>query len=491
MSLKTNLVISVVFAALLAFVYFHEIKGNEERELDAERARQLIDFSDHEAQRLTIIQPESTIVVSREDGDWVITEPLRTGADTEAIERYLRSLKETEVEGEPVQDSARVAGGKTSLAPYGLDMPRLSVHMGLAASAAHVLDTLHFGIDTPTQRFTYIQRSGENPEVRTIRAWRYDNLDKGLFDLRDRRVLHFDRDEVVELRVRTGSYAGQDWVARRQDGVWRLTSPFETRADDKTFTQILTRLQNARIESFEVERPTAEDLDRTGLAAGDESLRFTLTTQDAEQNRVERNLRLGRRQARDDHYAIDDQREPVYILDSAIVSQLTRPLDDLRDRQPFRLSPAEVVAIDMTISGATIYRATRDSSGGWQLISHPERQAKAWRLNDLLTAVDGLRVEQFVADAEDVLDLELLKFGLDQSQVRLALHRQGGDVLFIEVARKDDRLYARRVDVPSIYEIAVNALADLAPNLDDVAGSSAESAAGAASTEAMSGSGGQ
>ena len=39
MRLKTNLVISVFFIALLGFVYFYEIKGGEERRVEAERAR--------------------------------------------------------------------------------------------------------------------------------------------------------------------------------------------------------------------------------------------------------------------------------------------------------------------------------------------------------------------------------------------------------------------------------------------------------------------
>ena len=87
MRLKTNVIISAVFACLLGFVWFHEIKGGEKRDLDAERARQLVDFSDQEAQRLTIQRVDTTIVIERRDDAWVITEPIDTGADAEAIDR--------------------------------------------------------------------------------------------------------------------------------------------------------------------------------------------------------------------------------------------------------------------------------------------------------------------------------------------------------------------------------------------------------------------
>ncbi len=77
MHLRTNFVISVVFAGLLAFVYFHEIKGGEKRELESERERQLVDFSDHEARRLTIDGGDTTLVIERADGAWYIREHCR------------------------------------------------------------------------------------------------------------------------------------------------------------------------------------------------------------------------------------------------------------------------------------------------------------------------------------------------------------------------------------------------------------------------------
>ena len=131
MRLKTNVVISVLFIALLGFVYFYEIKGGEERRVEAERERQLLDFSDHEVQKLTIDRGDTLLVLERQDDTWRLTSPVQTGADAEAVERYLRTLGETEVEGDPVRDSTAVAADPTILAEYGLEEPRLRVHIRL------------------------------------------------------------------------------------------------------------------------------------------------------------------------------------------------------------------------------------------------------------------------------------------------------------------------------------------------------------------------
>ena len=52
MKLKTNVIVGAIFALLLAFVYFHEIKGGQERRQAAERSKQLVDFKESEVERL-------------------------------------------------------------------------------------------------------------------------------------------------------------------------------------------------------------------------------------------------------------------------------------------------------------------------------------------------------------------------------------------------------------------------------------------------------
>ena len=468
MHLRTNLVISVVFAGLLAFVYFHEIKGGEKRELEAERARQLVDFSDHEARRLTIDGGDTTLVIERADDVWYIREPLQTGADAEAVDRFLRSLKEAEIEGYAVQDSTSITQDSSILAVYGLDEPRLQVHLELAESAEQILDTLRFGADTPTERFTYVQRSGANPEIRTMRAWRYDNLAKGLFDLRDRKVLHFDKSEIVGMRLafREGDL-DRLIVAERREERWALTSPLAVAGDDAAFDEVLTRLGNAQIVSFEYEEPTTADLEAAGLSDGDEAVHLTLLV---DADRAEKHLRLGKRYEQGDHLAIDTSRDPIFVIDSTVVIQLKKKLDDLRDRKPFDIAPESVLGIDLTVANQTLFRAMKDSSGsGWHLTSNPDREAKTWRLNDLLTSIADLRVESFVADAPDVLSLDVVSFGFDQPALRLALHLGVGETIFVDVAEHEGTVYARRADVPSIYAVAETALRDLAPTLDDVA----------------------
>ena len=83
---------------LLAFVYFYEIKGGEERRQEAEKSKQLFVFQDDDAQRLELLRGDDALVLAKGTGGWNLSAPMTDGADQEAVERYLRNLRECERE---------------------------------------------------------------------------------------------------------------------------------------------------------------------------------------------------------------------------------------------------------------------------------------------------------------------------------------------------------------------------------------------------------
>ena len=70
MKIKTNAIIGLIFVGLLGFVYFHEIKGGEERRKEAEKSRQLLDFTETEVERLDMVRGDTTIALATEPDGW-------------------------------------------------------------------------------------------------------------------------------------------------------------------------------------------------------------------------------------------------------------------------------------------------------------------------------------------------------------------------------------------------------------------------------------
>jgi hypothetical protein len=469
MRLKTNLVISGVFLVLLAFVYFLD-KGEKEQKAEEERSKKLADFKDHEARSISIVGADTTIVLEKLEDSWGLVQPVVSGADDSAVNRLLSNLRETDVQ-RVIEDSAAVAAAPDLAAKYGLAEPRLRVLLSLSEGP---LDTVAFGGDSPTGRYTYAQRLGVNPEIFTVEVWRLDNLDKSVFDLRDRRVLAFDRNEVGEVRItRPG---GDNIVLSKEgsEGEWRFNSPLSVAADGSAVTGVLTRLQDGKARSFVAENPGQAELSEYGLSSPSPSSStgtMLVVSLLLGEDRAEKRLMVGVEADGGKYYARDASRNPVFLIDSTLVNELRKPISELRDKRPLRISERDAVRrIEIRKEGEQLAVVERDSTESWNLLSPAGRTAKSWRWNSVITDLDGVEVTGFVLDWQDDDDPDLTEYGLeDPSGVVVVTDKDGAKVeVHVGGPTESGGVYIRRVGIPSVYEVEAETIENLDLSLDDI-----------------------
>ena len=461
MKFKTNVAIGAVFVVLLAFVYFYEIKGGEERRQEAEKSKQLFVFQEDDAQRLELLRGDDALVLDKGTGGWNLSAPMTDGADQEAVERYLRNLLECERE-KVVVDSA--AASAEEAAQYGLDAPRLKVRLQTEGGAEQVVA---FGADSPTDRFTYAQLQGDNPEIFVVRAWRFDNLDKLAFDLRDRRALAFAKDEVMQVQ-RWG--AGGAAVLARAEPDWQLREPVIARADADAVNGLLDKIDQAEIEAFVAEDPDADSLAAYGLGERASQVEIALLVG---ADRAEKRLAIGGADDQGRWYARDASRPQVFLVDSTLVQELTKGISDLRDKEPLRFEREQVERIVLTRGAALAFAADKDTSGVWHLSEPMGRDAKSWKLNSLLSDLEQLEVEDFAeelpAEAASAFSIELLG--------------EGQALLTARFSAAAGTSYLQQEGDDAVYVVSGDDFAELDLDIDDVAQAPKKPVAPAASSE--------
>ena len=142
-----------------------------------------------------------------------MTAPAATEADqTEAasLTSNLASLEENRVVDENAAD----------LAPYGLAEPRIKVAFKAGRRSAA---SCTIGDKTPTAGDVYAMRPGEK-RVFLVSSFIETTFDKKPFDLRDKRVLKFERDKVDTLELTRGRTRSAD-ARRAATGRSRSRSP--------------------------------------------------------------------------------------------------------------------------------------------------------------------------------------------------------------------------------------------------------------------------
>ncbi|MYK42315.1 MAG: DUF4340 domain-containing protein [Gemmatimonadetes bacterium] len=461
MKFKTNVAIGAVFVVLLAFVYFYEIKGGEERRQEAEKSKQLFAFQDDDAQRLELLRGDDALVLDKGTNGWNLNAPMTDGADQEAVERYLRNLLECERE-KVVVDSA--AASAEEAAQYGLDAPRLKVRLQTEDGAEQVVA---FGADSPTDRFTYAQIQGDNPEIFVVRAWRFDNLDKRAFDLRDRRVLAFAKDEV--MRVQRWGAGGAAVLARAEPG-WQMREPVAARAAADAVDGLLDKIDQAEIEAFVAEDPDTTALASYGLEERASQVEIALLVGE---DRAEKRLAIGGADEQGRWYARDASRAQVFLVDSTLVQELTKSISDLRDKKPLRFERDQVERIVLTRGTATAFAADKDTSGVWHLSEPMGRDAKSWKLNSLLSDLEQLEVEDFAeelpTEAAPAFSIELLG--------------EGQALLTTRFSAAAGTSYLQQEGDDAVYVVSGDDFAELDLDIDDVAQAPKKPAVPAASSE--------
>ena len=453
MKFKTNAIIALVFAGLLAFVYWYEIKGGEERQVAEEKAGMVLDFGADEAVKLVLDRGDTLIVLEKRDS-WVLTEPIESATDEGAVERYIDDLARCRRE-RVVEDSASATDYPDAAARYRLDDPRLKV---LVETGEGEQDTLFFGAESPTGSYVFASQSGPNPEIFTMRTFYFNSLSKGVFDLRDRRVLPFEKKEVQEIRLARPE--GRIVLERRGKKDWYMRVPAQVPVDEDAVEEILTRLHNARVDTFVAERPDDEARARYGLA-GIVNLEVSLLL-GAEHR--EKRLRLGAARDRYRNYAMDLSRSPIFLVDTTLVRPLQQQARDLRDRKPLEFNRDEVVRIE--VRGAKTLAAEKDTTGAWMLVEPEVRATRSWKFNNLMTDLEEVEVEEFVADQVE----DMGAYGLASPGLRLKLMgEEGEDLLEVHLGeKKDDMVHLTKVGVPSVYLVSEYVLQDLALEVDDV-----------------------
>jgi hypothetical protein len=469
MRFKTNLVVGAIFMALLGFVYFYEIKGGEQRQADADQAKVLADFSEHETQRLVVDRGDTVVVLEKDQGVWWLRQPVAAEADGEAVDRYLRNLRETERD-RVVEDSAAVASNSGLLAKYGLQTPRLRVRVETADA---VLDTFVFGADSPTERFTYIRQSGANPEIFTVRAWRYDNLDKGVFDLRDRRVLPFDKAAVMQLSLEPA--AGERVLLVKDGFEWRLQEPVAVAADQAAVEALLNVLDGAKAEVFVVEEADDQVLASYGLGTSPATLELSMLVGE---DRAEKRLVVGVLGNAKGYYAQDMGRAPVFEADSSTVHGLLKSVADLRDRKPVRFERDAVDVLVLERADSRL-KAVKDTAGVWVIVEPHASEAKSWRFNSLLTALEQIEVSGFIADGVDDLEVH----DLASPQLKVSLQAGGEDVGSYGFSVAGDKVNFCVYGVASVYTVGSAVWDEVDLDMDDLVQQAASPADAATETK--------
>ena len=440
MSFKTTGVLAVILIALGAFWYFYDYKGEAPREEKARLAKRMFQFDPGKVRRVFVATGDTMVVCERQpDSSWVITSPVRTGAD-----RWIVDLIASNVAELDLQETIAEKATPEALSDYGLRRPSFRVYLDGAG-----IDTLLAGDESPTGGFTYVKLAGK-PEVLTVGAWQVNRMRKTLYDLRDKTALPFERDRVGRVEV---SAPGGQVVLTRNGQAWQMERPVLNRADDDAVVRLLTNLSGQKVRAFKDEAPA--DLGRYGLRPAKVSVTLfegeTMTPKTLDIGDSTGGWRYARYNG------------PVFAVDTSFVNIIAAGAAAFRNKAFAEIDRDRVTKIELIGVDSTVV-CERDTSRAWNVVRPFGKAIDPERGDAELTFINGLKAKAFTSESAE----NPSKYGFDRPAITVRLSGKGGPLLTLTLGKQaGDRRYARVDRRPNVYEVDGQTLQNLWPPLKD------------------------
>ena len=440
--LNTLVAMSLLAAMYAGFTYWEKRKAAEPVKSDSGAGTEkLFTIESSHVQSFTIKSREGeTITCRREGGNWTLTDPKKVPADATAVSGLLSSLTGATID--------QVADPKpASLKDFGLDTPSATLEVLTDAKPAqfHLL----LGDDTPTGSSVYAQVAG-NPRVVTLPSYLKSSLVKNVFDLRDKRVITLSSSEVQRIEV---DAKGKRWtIVKNPEGAWDLVLPPAVRADRIVVEGIVSRLQNATMQSVAAE--DKKSLGKYGFSAPELTVKVSGPG-------VTQTLVLGKKE-NERYYAMNSALEPVFTLDSNFPTEFKKEAGDLRDKNLFSFSTFDVKRLDVeTPGGARTF--VRQPQNKWKQTAPTAKDVATDKVEALLDRLRDLRAESFPSGEN------MEAYGLNKPAYRFkAQFGEKNEGETVEAARAGEKVYARRPADARASELSKTALDDVEKALKEL-----------------------
>ena len=384
MSTKKPFIYLGIFVALALFYYFYEHKGEETRKQREELENKALVFSADSVESFRVTsRPEeidkfSTVSLEYTSEGWRITEPLSVAADSESVARLLSSAASMSL-NRVVEDSA------ADLTIFGLDKPQLTLELFLASADSSL--KLILGNKNPTKSYIYASNTSRPRRVILLNSWVFSDLNKSTDDLRNKRILHLDKDLVKKVTVE--KRGGGKLALGESESTWQIEMPLAVPADRDSVDKLLESLENARAEGF-IDTVSSEDLKRYGL----EQPALTVKLFEGEGGPVHL-LHVGEQDSEGNYYARREGQENVFLVEEELVERLKSEPDRFRHRSLVS-KPKESISRLTLITPQEKVTAVKDTAGDWSLTEPEKARADDSMIDGLLWDLKDLKANRFI-----------------------------------------------------------------------------------------------
>ena len=435
-------ILAALLAALGAYVYFYEVKGEKNRQEAEEKAKKLFQIEDKDIAWLNIKQEGQEIALQKDKDVWKLVSPIQSKADKYAADGLASDFASARIERTLDEPGL-------NLKTYGLDPASVKVSAKLNNGKAQELELGH---EDFSESSAFARIPGQN-KVYVISSSLLNSATKKLIEFRDKSVLEFQRDQAKELTILA---KGKEFDFEKSGDNWMVKKPFQSRGDRTEIDSILSDLEYAKVEDFV--QPPLEDLKSYGLNSSEVRVDLFLG-----ENRARKSLLIGKK-VDNLYYARDESKTDVFKIKEDLFKKLDVDPKKIRDKKVLRIERAELIQAEVKLSDKE-FAFAKGSDDKWK-VNKPEAQKGKTVLDyKIFWPLEDLESKELIDGAK----LQDPQYGFAQPTAEVKLTDKNKKVTQVTFGKLDkNQVFAKTDSGTTVYKVDKKILDDLNFKVEDI-----------------------
>ncbi len=405
--------------------------GESDKKTPADTSAKVLNVPDDQISKIDIKKRDgSDVELDRNGSTWDIAGADRLAADQDAVSGLSSSF--APLTADVLEDKASDLNG------YGLAQPTVTVTLTKKDGKT---DQLLFGEAVPgAASQVYLQKAGD-PKVYMAPSSLLTTVNKGVNDLRDKRLLTFNSDKVSRIELLAKKEQLEFGKTSQND--WQILKPRPLRADSFTVEELLRKLHDAKMDltTDAAESKKAE----TQFASGQPIATAKVTDSSGTQT-------LEVRKNGDAFYARSSIAKGTYKIPNDAAQGLDKSLADFRNKKLFDFAFNDPNKIEIHNAGKdTVYTKT----------------GTAWKANG--KTLDSGGVQALVDKLRDLAATAFVDTGFTSPTVEIVVTSSDGKrVEKVGFSKAPAGYVARRENEPALYLVDAKAVDDTLKSIGDI-----------------------
>jgi hypothetical protein len=421
MGTKKLLIAAVVLAALSGVLWWSNQHPDWGKAKTPEAETPvLINIPDASVDGIDIQKRDGTKVsLEHKSGKWSITAPTPYAADQDAVASMVSAMA-------PANGDSVVEEKPGDVGKYGLNNPVVTVTVHEKGGKT---EQLLIGDDVPAGSLVYVRVAG-NAKVFAAASSLKTSFDKSVNDLRDKRLLTFDQNQLTRIDVAAGKSTIE--FGKNGQNEWAIVEPKPYRADNFQVEELLRKLTEAKMDLS----AAAADVEKAkkGFASGKAVASAKLTDSTGAQT-------MEVRKNGDDYFGRSSVVDGAYKLSADLGKELEKPLDDFRNKKIFDFGFSDPSKVE--IQGKAFTRTGSD-----------------WKMDGKI--VDSAGVQDAIDKLRELSATKFLDSGFTTPAAAITvISNEGKRTEKVEFSKDADGYVARRGAEPSLYQLDAKSVDDI------------------------------